>query len=108
MGIACCSFGSVSEVPFILPIIPALNVKFDLLVEMKDMDTKHDRFLNPEKLASSTLFAKMLAKSENEANYEAGIEKLKSLSLLAITFESSSLSPDHGGSLGHLLKFVEM
>lgn len=95
------------EAPFVLPVIPALNIKFDLSDATEERE-RHDRFLNPGKVASGTPFAKMLAAAKREQDLEAAIEKLKGMSLLAVTFEIGSLSPEHGGSATHLLQFVEM
>ncbi len=96
------------EAPFVLPIIPSVNIKFDLSDVQNQNKVPSDRIIQTNKLESSTLFAKLLLKADDDDDYEEAAEKLKGLSLSVIAFEINALSPESGGSLHLMSKFLKM
>ncbi|XP_065216967.1 WD repeat-containing protein 36 [Planococcus citri] len=92
------------KAPFILPVIPSVNVEFDLSA-INDEDHKSDQDLQ-SKLRNFTTFAKLLSKSAED--YGEAIDKIKTMSPSLVNFEIMSLAPDNGGSIELMVRFLDM
>lgn len=89
--------------PFFLPTIPSLELEFDI---EKDDDGKSTKLLIPESLSTLSVFAKKVVECEKDEEYEKCAVKLKALSPAAVEAEVNSMSPDVGGSLEVMKKFL--
>lgn len=92
------------KAPFILPIIPSVNIEFDLTAANKETQNSDDDLQS--KLRNFTTFAKLLSKSEE--NYQEAIDKIKTLSPSVVNFEILSLAPENGGSIEIMIRFLNM
>ncbi|CAG9787200.1 unnamed protein product [Diatraea saccharalis] len=91
--------------PFFLPTIPSLELEFDL--EKENIGNGETKLLIPDTLSTLSVFAKKLVSCEDQ-DYSECINKLKTLAPSAIEAEVNSMSPDVGGSVEVMKKFLEM
>lgn len=80
------------QAPFILPIVPALNMKFDLSANENEKTKPSQRIINIKPINTRL----------------KSIKKLENLSPSLINFEIASLSPENGGSIDLMLQFLDM
>lgn len=98
----------VEEAPFILPTVPSVHIKFDLSNVEKDKREPSDRIIKPYKLETMTEFSKILLNANDTGDFVSATDMLKTFSLSAVVFEINSLSPENGGSIKLMLKFMKM
>lgn len=96
----------LKQAPFFLPTVAGLDIQFDVNgVAINEDDSKLIRTTNLETL---TTFGIILKKSTEDGVYTNAINHIISLNPSMIDYEIRSLSPLGGGSIGLMVKFLEM
>ncbi|KAL4707333.1 hypothetical protein ACJJTC_019871 [Scirpophaga incertulas] len=92
--------------PFFIPTLKSLNVSFDIEADKDSGDGT--KLLIPESFSTISAFGKKLVNCQCEQDYIECIDHFKTLSPAAIDVEVTSMSPDVGGSIEVMKRFMSM
>lgn len=96
---------TLASAPFFLPIIQSVDFQFDIEGALSKKDSDHK--VGPETLMQ-TVFSQQLIKAQTLDDYQALFDQLKLMGPSALNYEVRCLSPEAGGTIDLMVKFLEL
>lgn len=91
--------------PFFLPTIQSVDFQFDVESSL-NKNNSSDKII--PQVSMQTVFAQQLLKAQTLSDYQALFNQLKLMGPSSLNYEVRCLSPEAGGTLELLVKFLEL